>query len=270
MKVHDLRGLGLRTDIELLRFEGDIRERDGYLVAHSPTNPGYHWGNLVVFPEAPKAGDREKWEEIFAREFAGHPKVRNRTFTWDVPEGSPGASATFARYNAEETDILLLRREHLLLPRRLQASVEVRVLKSDSDWEAAFVNQMSARPASLAEEPFTRFKRAQMSRYRRMGEAGLGAWYGAFRGAELLATCGLYLFDDVGRFQSVVTHPAHQRQGACTTLMHHAAHEGLRTASTLVIAADPGYHAIELYRGLGFQASEKQWGLCLPPKEHQA
>jgi ribosomal protein S18 acetylase RimI-like enzyme len=59
----------------------------------------------------------------------------------------------------------------------------------------------------------------------------------------------------LARFQSVDTHPAHRRRGLATYLLLAAAdHARARLgARTLVIAADPGYHAIDIYRSVGFQ-----------------
>lgn len=82
--------------------------------------------------------------------------------------------------------------------------------------------------------------------------------------------CGLGIFSDgsgVARYQSVETHPAHRRRGLARRLVHEASVYATTelAATTLVIVADPGYHAIDLYRSLGFRDQEKQLQLARPP-----
>jgi len=100
----------------------------------------------------------------------------------------------------------------------------------------------------------------------------VGNWYGAFLNNELVADCGLFIFDKVGRFQSVGTHPAFRGRGICGNLVHHVSHEALanRKAEVLVMCADPEYHAARIYESVGFKPTEKAIGLCRWPKEWKA
>jgi predicted GNAT family acetyltransferase len=55
----------------------------------------------------------------------------------------------------------------------------------------------------------------------------------------------------------VETHPQARRRGLATSLVHLAGTTVLDDgATTLVILADPGYHAIDVYRSLGFVERE--------------
>ncbi len=62
------------------------------------------------------------------------------------------------------------------------------------------------------------------------------------------------------RFQTVETHPDHRRRGLAGWLVYTAGTQGLRRfdAQRLVIVADPHGPAINLYRSLGFVATEHQ------------
>jgi len=64
----------------------------------------------------------------------------------------------------------------------------------------------------------------------------------------------------LARFQSVETDPEHRRRGLAGTLVHHVSRHGFDHlgARTLVMVADPGYFAIDLYRAVGFDATESQ------------
>jgi predicted GNAT family acetyltransferase len=95
-----------------------------------------------------------------------------------------------------------------------------------------------------------------MARYRRMSEAGLGHWFGAFLGRTLLADAGLFHFGELARFQSVGTHPDFRRQGIAAALIYQMAQAGLERSPTLVIVADPTMGADRVYRSVGFAGHE--------------
>ena len=104
-----------------------------------------------------------------------------------------------------------------------------------------------------------------------MVEAGHGGWFGAF--ADELLVCQMGLFSGgpgLARFQSVETLPEHRRRGLAGTLVAHTSRYGFEVlgARTLVMVADPDYHAIDLYRSLGFAVTETQLQAELPRAWH--
>lgn len=64
----------------------------------------------------------------------------------------------------------------------------------------------------------------------------------------------------LARFQSVETDPDYRRRGLAGSLLYRCARYGLEelVASTLVMVAEAGYRAIDLYRAAGFEATESQ------------
>lgn len=252
MKLNDLRSLGLKTDIEISRFENKLTERDGYLVVETPANPDFYWGNFLIFPAPPKPEDAARWPAIFKEEFRHNPAIRHVALTWDSPEGERGAE--FPGYDFEASPIYHLNKA--IRPPRFNEEVQVRALSSDSDWHQAVTNQVNCRGEGFEETGYLRFKEKQMGRYRRMAEAGFGAWFGAFLNKKLVADAGLYHFDDVGRFQSVGTDPTHRRQGICAALIYNMAQQGLKRSEKLVIVADPTHGADRVYRSVGFGGTE--------------
>ena len=102
-----------------------------------------------------------------------------------------------------------------------------------------------------------------MARYRKMAQAGLGAWFGAFLENQLVADLGLFFEAGVGRFQQVETHPDFRRRGICGTLVYHSSRFGFEKmeARTLVMVADEHYHAARIYESVGFRPKERQVGL---------
>jgi predicted GNAT family acetyltransferase len=91
--------------------------------------------------------------------------------------------------------------------------------------------------------------------------AGHGAWFGAFIEGRLVAQMGLIAGGrGVARFQSVETDPDFRRRGLAGSLVHYVSQYGFHElgARTLVMVADPDYFAIDLYRSVGFAATETQ------------
>lgn len=252
MKLIQIRSLGLKTDIEIARFENKLTERDGYLVVETPGNPDFYWGNFLLFPSPPTLEDRVRWPAIFKEEFAHNPAIQHQAFTWDSPEGMRGVD--FPGYDFEASPIYHLNKA--IRPTRMNEEVEVRALSSEEDWRQAITNQVSNRAEGFEEEGYLRFKEKQMARYRRMSEAGLGHWYGAFLNRKLVADAGLYHFGELGRFQSVETASAFRRQGIAAALIYNMAQHGLKRAKNLVIVADPTHGADRVYRSVGFGGSE--------------
>jgi ribosomal protein S18 acetylase RimI-like enzyme len=163
---------------------------------------------------------------------------------------------------------VVLAAQQVKIPPKYNQEVTVRPLESDEDWEQATLTQIACREAGHTLEGYTRFKRDQMQRYRRMSQAGLGHWFGAFLGPQLTADLGLFKAGRLGRFQSVGTHPAYRRLGICGALVYQASRYGFEQMGleTLVMVADENYHAAKIYESIGFTPQEHQVGLDWWPK----
>jgi GNAT superfamily N-acetyltransferase len=113
------------------------------------------------------------------------------------------------------------------------------------------------------ETHFRVFKQDQMVRYRKMERAKFAAWYGAFIGNELVGDLGIIHDGELGRFQSVETHPAYRRKGIASGLIRSAASHALEQFGirNLVMVADKGSPAERLYKSLGFEMTERQVSL---------
>ncbi|NQY99868.1 MAG: GNAT family N-acetyltransferase [Bdellovibrionales bacterium] len=107
------------------------------------------------------------------------------------------------------------------------------------------------------------FKREQVAQYRAMAKAGKGAWFGAFLGEKLVGDLGVYFEQEIARYQNVGTHPDHKRRGICGTIVYLAGCQALREfgVETLVMEADPDYHAARIYESVGFAKSEINYSL---------
>jgi hypothetical protein len=65
----NIQSLGFKTEMIFHRFDGIVLDRGDYIVVKTPSNPGFFFGNLLLFPEAPKLGSLERWKATFRKEF---------------------------------------------------------------------------------------------------------------------------------------------------------------------------------------------------------
>ena len=258
-----LTSLGYRTDLMFAAFDGQITDRGSYLVIRTPSNPTFYWGNFLLFAQAPQPGDYPKWRDLFAVEIGTPPQVRHQTFGWDTITGEVGDIQPFlaAGFRLNHSVVLTAQRVHP--PPNYTQEVTVRPLSSDGDWEQALANQIRCQEPGHDEAGYALFKQRQMARYRAMAAAGLGAWFGAFIGGQLVADSGVFHHQELARFQEVETHPDYRRRGIAGTMVYAAARYALAHfgIQTLVIVADRDSAPARLYASLGFEPTEQQVGL---------
>ena len=65
----EIRSLGFRTSLMFARFAGMVVDKGSYTLIQTPSNPGYYWGNFIIFDRAPSKGDLLKWKQLFDKEF---------------------------------------------------------------------------------------------------------------------------------------------------------------------------------------------------------
>jgi GNAT superfamily N-acetyltransferase len=258
-----IQSLGYRTDLIFPKFDGQILDRGSYLVILTPTNPTFYWGNFLLFPNPPGSGDLENWKAIFSREIRPQVKSEHFAFGWDTTTGELGQVQPFLDEGFNINQSLVLATRQVKIPPKYNQEVVIRPLSETWEWEQATQNQIACRPPGHSLEDYQVFKRDQMQRYRQMSHAGLGLWFGAFLGEQLVAELGVFTSGKLGRFQQVGTHPAYRRQGICGALVYQASQYALERMKieTLVMVADENYHAAKIYESIGFESKEHQVGL---------
>jgi ribosomal protein S18 acetylase RimI-like enzyme len=264
------------TDYDVLPLDHVVQRRDGYLAVRSPGNPAHWWGNLLLFDDAPKAGDGARWERLFDSEFGDEPLVAHVTLAWDRVDGAVGrAREEFVSrgYELEEAVGLVGDPGVLRTHPRANREVVIRELDPfpgrDRDlWDQVIELQVASRDESLEEQVAREFIGHRLEDLRVLFRTGRGAWYVAMYPDhdEVVASCGLVVSGERGRFQAVDTAAAYRRRGISSRLVVEAAHRAARHgARHFVIAAEPDYHALGLYESLGFQRVERVAGVCRRP-----
>ncbi len=131
----ELNSLLLRTELIFARVNGQIIERDHYLVVKTPSSPDYHWGNFLVFSDPPKKGDEIKWPEIFKKEFSGLSGINHVALTWNAPVTGGFIKPFEANgFVLEQFKVLATKQVHP--PVKGNPNIAVRTVESDQDWEA--------------------------------------------------------------------------------------------------------------------------------------
>ncbi len=271
------RSLVWATDIDTLPLDRVVERRDGYLAVRSPSNPAHYWGTLLVFDEAPVAGDGPRWEALFDEAFGDDPRVRHRTFAWDRPDGAVGSAReelVGRGYTLDESIGLVAEAGSLAPHPRENGDVTVRALDPSGGvdeelWAAVLELQVASRDEVHEEESHRVFSRARQRDLRALFLAGRGAWYVAIepeRG-EVAGSCGVVVTGGRGRFQAVDTALPYRRRGICSRLVVAAAQHATEAygAERFVIVADAGYHALGLYESLGFERREHVFGVSRWP-----
>jgi ribosomal protein S18 acetylase RimI-like enzyme len=269
-----LKSLGFQTELLFRRFEGEVIERPYYLVIRTPKNPGYRWGNFLIFQDPPKEGDLEKWKDIFAKEIGTPPDYNHFVFGIDGLKGEAGVLEPFLKAGFELEKTVVMTARTVNPPPKFNKDCTIRTFQAD-DWQEWIQLNLDSNNADTPEkrdpddEGFYRYLERKASEYQRMIEAGSGQWFGAYLDGQLAASLGLFVWNGLGRFQAVDTHPNFRRRGLAGTLVYHAARQGFSDmgAETLVMCADPDYVAVKIYESVGFKITEQQMALQWYPKD---
>jgi hypothetical protein len=257
--------IGCATDVMHAAFDGDVVDRGDYWVLRTPTNPHYSWGNYLLFRGPPTEenampdGERS-WERIFDAEL-GAPGHGGRLLAWDRVDGDYGAADAFVARGYAKDDSYALIASRLVPPGTLRSDIEVRPVRGDHEWQIAeaLCTESFSEHARGNVEGQRAFVALQFRRYRRMTDAGMGTYFGAFSGAEMAGAAGVFGKDGLFRYQLVATRPAYRRKGVCATLVYGAGGHALSHfgAETLVILAAANYHAWRVYQSVGLEPTER-------------
>ncbi len=250
----EISSLGFRTDLMVLGLGGSEIERHArHVVVRTPANPTFWWGNFVLFPDAVERAELAGRLELFAHAF---PDAEHVAWGIDSTDGTAGDEEALVEAGFEVGRDTVLTATELRAPVRA-VDANLRPLRGDADWHQAL--DLHVACSDPADEAVTEeFLDGQVSAARTLTELGHATWYGAFDDGTLLSSLGI-VSDGSGlaRFQSVETHPDARRQGLASALVRHAGEIALGAgARKLVIVADPDYHAIGIYRSLGFVETE--------------
>ncbi len=261
----DVQSLGYRTDLMVRRLAGSsITDRERYLVVRSPHNPLFHWGNFLLFRSVPAEDEIEDWIRVFVGEFP------DATYVALGVDGTTGLTDFHVASTGLEVERdVVLSTQSLRRARPSSEGHILRELGSDEDWNQVLDLRLDvSRDDGPLPADHGCFLERSTDEARWLVEAGHGAYFGAFSDDRLCSMVGIVSDGGrVARFQNVATRADRRRRGLAGDLLVQAGEFGLSElgARILVIVAEAGGPAAELYRSVGFRDAEGQIGLSRSP-----
>ncbi|MDB4537205.1 GNAT family N-acetyltransferase [Akkermansiaceae bacterium] len=252
---------GYLTDAIFHRDHGSVEDKGDYYLIRTPSNPTFYWGNHLLFKSPPAPGDYEHWRKIHDQEFGTDQK--HIAFGWDSSE--KGSTEEFESNGFTLDDGIVLQQTTEPAPVPQNKDLNIRKIHSDQDWHAVTELQITQGCPGVSDADYRDFKTRQMNNYRASQSRGLGHWWGAFLGDEIVGDMGLFFSPDgkMGRFQAVETAPSQRRKGVCTTLLSYLIRKAFQNegAEELFIVTDLDSVPETIYRSVGFQRLCPQRGL---------
>jgi ribosomal protein S18 acetylase RimI-like enzyme len=260
----EVRSLGYRTDLMVRLLAGsEVTDQGQVIVVRTPENPGFHWGNFLLWPGPPAEAAFDEWIATFAREFPD----AHMTLGIDGTEIPSGIEGSVPNGLVVELSLVLTTRRPPEANEVIGTPI-VRPLRSDNDWYEEHLLRIAldeeGQPLSSAQLEFLQRSTGEA---RRMVEAGQAEYFGAFSDDRLCSVVGIASDGrGVARYQNVGTRPEFRRRGFASLLLARAGAFGVDEfgARLLVIVADHDGSAADLYRAVGFAPVEQQWGLSAP------
>jgi len=233
---------GLITDL----FFNSFLERDSYVLIKDIDNPTFRMGNRLYLKLDKGIGELE---EDFNKEFKENKQVESFVFTFNNSSFKLTDKFKNSGYEIEQSYVLKL--ADYKNPRKINTEIKIKELKSKTDWDKMILNQNSARTSSYPKKDFINYITPKVQKYRKIINNDKGNWYGAYINNELIADTGIFFNNGIARFQLVATNPKFRRRGVCSSLLDSII--SIIKEKTIIILADPDYHALDLYLSLGFE-----------------
>jgi hypothetical protein len=257
-----MNNLGFLTDFKLLGTDSRVTEYANYFLVKTPSNPTFIDGNCLVLKSPKLLQDKERLERDFKTHFEARTNQHHLSFKlMEIVSDELLQAYLGDQYEYDKLAVMTYEAAKDLAIVRENKASEIRAFSLNSDWEQWTKNEIEERPIIFTEASFKGYLLGRRLVYRQLVEQGFGNFYGVFQNGELLASAGLYVFDNIGRFQQVRTIEKARRQGMCRALIQFIYTQNATQMQEAVMVADEEYHALKLYEGLGFESKQNQYSL---------
>ncbi|MEX0972385.1 MAG: GNAT family N-acetyltransferase [Solirubrobacterales bacterium] len=242
----------LATERRLLEPICELWRSDAGLVFRSRRFPGYYGANGIEIDD-PASRRLAAWEETFHDAFdPGHFEHVTLKLVSGPDSRRLVEEARAAGYDVSQ-DAYLVATEALPAEPSPPDGLRLEVLKGEDGWRrlAAFEDRLSRGYGWYSARGVS-----QLLQKTRFVSARIGIeWLGLSRDDDLRSKLGVFRAGPVCRLQDVATLHPHRRRGLASHLVRVALDRALGPlgAEGLVVCAERDYHAIDLYRKLGFR-----------------
>ncbi len=136
----EIESLGYRTDPLLLKLGGsEFKDTGEYVVVRTPDNPGYWWGNFLLFRTPFAPGDLENRLAAFHAEF---PAANHVALGIDSVDGLAGAEDELVAAGFEVArDVVMSSDGYIDFSRRKLESRRALVAEGHGKWFGAFAGE---------------------------------------------------------------------------------------------------------------------------------
>ena len=257
MKINSL---GIKTDMIFHGYSAVIKDHGNFKSIKTPSNPGFRWGNYLLFENPPKRADFAIWKACFQKHIGTAPEVTHMLFAWDSP--SPGEYSEFSKAGFTLEEDVVQTAKKLVKPKAAKVELIMRPLDFKKEFPQVIENHFLTRGDEEAAS-YRAFWEQNAKLYLKMIEDGAGLWFGAFVEGKLVSDMGLFYQDKVARYQAVISLEKYRNLGIASNLVYFVGQFGFNNfgVSDLVIVADQNYHAKDIYRRLGFSGNEQNFAL---------
>ncbi len=265
----DITSIGFLSETLFQRYNGIVRDSGDCIEVRTPANYDFWFGNYLLLAGPPLAAEIADWIARFDAAFADEPMVRHKCLQWpDDGRDTHAMRTEFERLGWEFDQTSVLAATVSKAVTKAPEGVDIREVTRAEDWEKVLEHHVLTRPEGFAEKAYRSFKIMRLAVFQALIYEARGHWYGAFKGAELVADMGIFHREGISRFQEVSTHPDHRRQGICAALVHAVSclEQAARPGNKMVILADKGEPAERIYKRLGYAEIEQMQSVVLRPK----
>lgn len=238
-------GLGLFTDIRIQAEVVQVQSIEQDFLIQSVDAPDYYYGNMLWVGQVPEQAQIERLENIFASQM---PTAKHRTIAWLGGQVVDQDAWQAAGYTLHQTATLT----RSAPGEPLSCDYVLRPLSSEQDWQQWIQMQFSEYQKEYGES-YLDYVTHCAERYQAISQHG--EYMGAFDGDELVAAAGLYCFDGIARFQSIMTKAAYRKQGIASALIQFSLSRQTYQQAVIVAEADSGPQ--RLYQKNGFAEFER-------------
>jgi len=254
----DIGGLGVRSDQLLRPPSTTYHPGPGAVAVVVGERPDYWLGNLLVLDAIPGVDAVWHWRERWTSEVAARSGARHSLVHFEVPWCKRESALSHPVPPSIEVEWDTVFQAPATIESRGSISGSVRQLTGESDWthSAACSRSMRSirqRLAAAESGRLTFYAGGLTVPAARAG--GAAAMFGVWRDAALVGAAGLLWDPEIGvaRYQAVVTHPAHRRQGICRTLLSHTHRHVADRGWPVVLVATHRSTQEALYTSFGFE-----------------
>ncbi len=254
--------LGYFTDLFIIEAESKIIQMEDWILVQSPDNPTYFFGNFLLLNNPPLPYQRQFYEKKFHECFKDLKKVKHFTFCWRGADKKNISDFTENNYEFNQTSVLIAKREDIVKPKQLNDKITIRSLSTDVEWQEWIAMELGEKQAGHSDVSYRVYLEGKAKTYKNLTDNQQGHLFAAYIDNEMVAAAGLFHKNKIGRFQQVTTKSGFRRRGICKSLIYQICMEGFKQLDSLVMLADIGYFALDVYKKLGFQEKETQSSLC--------